>query len=324
MTFKKLRNQENRKAGFEFEMSGIDINESAELIKELFSGEIQKKHSLETIVSCPNYGDFKIELDAQMVKELAKKLENKENLPDNELLDFNKINSFLSKAIGDISKQVVPFEIVTPPLKFTDFEKLDKLVENLRKNDAKGTKANILNAFGLHINPQIPSEEVSDIKDILRSFILLYPYLLEKMQIDISRRITNFIDPFPKEYGILIANSDYQPSIHQFIDDYLKHNPTRDRALDLLPLFAYLKPDCLNNLKSSEKKLVKSRPTFHFRLPNCEIDNKDWSVSSSWNYWILIEEIAFDKEKLNFLSKQYLENLNNQKKWIKILEEELL
>ncbi|OBX33760.1 putative amidoligase enzyme [Halomonas elongata] len=40
-----------------------------------------------------------------------------------------------------------------------------------------------------------------------------------------------------------MLDPDYQPDLRTLIDDYLEYNPTRNRELDLLPLFAYLDPE---------------------------------------------------------------------------------
>ena len=104
---------------------------------------------------------------------------------------------------------------------FNSFPKLEKLISDLRNSKAKGTKASVFKAFGVHINPEIISNNTSDILDVLRSFILLYPYLITAMKIDISRRITKFIDPFNKKYCHLVTNIDYKPSLNCFIKDYL-------------------------------------------------------------------------------------------------------
>ena len=39
---------------------------------------------------------------------------------------------------------------------------------------------------------------------------------------------------------------------------------------------------------------VKGRPTYHLRLPDCRIDEADWSLALEWNRWVWVERIAED------------------------------
>lgn len=295
-----------RKVGFEFELAGTGIEGCAELVAELFDGKISYNHSLEAEITNTPMGTFKVELDATIMKKLASQLEKEKPAGADDVVDMNRLRALISEWMGDVAEQIVPFEIVTPPLTFEQFPQLESLREKLQEKKAEGTKAAFVNAFGMHINTEIASEKIEDIRDIMRAFLLLYPWLKQVMEIDFTRRILTYIDPFPKEYVKLVLAENYAPSLEGFIDNYLEHNPTRNRALDMLPLFAHLKPDSLGELKESDRKLVKARPTFHYRFPNCEIDNVDWSIAREWNYWVEIEKLAEDKKKLADMSAAYL------------------
>jgi hypothetical protein len=41
------------------------------------------------------------------------------------------------------------------------------------------------------------------------------------------------------------------------------------------------------------------------------IGKEGWEISEEWNRWILVENLANDKESLNFLAKEYLTHLDN-------------
>ena len=72
---------------------------------------------------------------------------------------------------------------------------------------------------------------------------------------------------------------------------------TRDRELDLLPLFAHLVPDQVYATVS--ETLVKPRPTFHYRLPNSRVDDAAWGgVIEEWNRWVAVERLAADAPRL--------------------------
>lgn len=300
MEFEIIKNYKNRKIGFEFEFGGLSLENSALLVAKIFDGKVSYNHSSEAKINSKKYGDFVVELDAAIVKNIAENLEQNDEKEDS-------LKKQTSKIIGSLASKIVPCEIVTPPLNFEDLPKLQVLCEELYKKEAKGTKSGIINAFGMHINIEIPSRNVDDIKNILRAFIILYPWLVKKMKVDFARNISKYIKPFPKKYSCLILDKNYNPSWDEFIDDYLKHNLTRNRALDLLPLFAEINNSKLDILSDDEKKLVKARPAFHYRLPNCEVSSSEWNIARDWNYWCEIEKLAFDSRKLDKISQEYLD-----------------
>ena len=71
--------------------------------------------------------------------------------------------------------------------------------------------------------------------------MVLYDWLVDVSDIDVSRKLSAFIDPFPIEYRALVTSPDYAPDLDRLIGDYLDANPTRNRALDMLPMFAHLR-----------------------------------------------------------------------------------
>ena len=43
---------------------------------------------------------------------------------------------------------------------------------------------------------------------------------------------------------------------------------------------------------SRSAHLVKPRPAFHYRLPNCMVDEPHWTVAREWNTWVAVERLA--------------------------------
>ena len=43
---------------------------------------------------------------------------------------------------------------------------------------------------------------------------------------------------------------------------------------------------------------VKARPTFHYRLPDCRVNEPGWSVADAWNRWVYVESLAADTDLL--------------------------
>ena len=195
-----------------------------------------------------------------------------------------ELEADLAETVGDLGSLWMPVEIVAPPIAWSELGALDRLVESLRQSGAGGTRSGLLSAYGTQLNPEIASSETGELLATLRAFLLLSDWLREEIGVDLRRRFTPFIDPFPNAYRELVLDPAYAPDRHRLIDDYLAHNPTRNRELDLLPLFAFLEPERVRARLPREK--IHARPTFHYRLPDTRLDLPDWSVGLEWERWV--------------------------------------
>src|SRR3954463_16744587 len=91
----------------------------------------------------------------------------------------------------------------------------------------------------------------------------------------------------------------------RFTDDYLTHNPTRNRPLDMLPLLAFNVPGLMERPGLAGQK-VRPRPTFHYRLPDSSIDEDGWSIAEEWGRWVLVERLADDPTLAARFAREYL------------------
>jgi hypothetical protein len=292
---------EVRKAGFEFEYAGLRIDHSARLVRDLFDGQIVGRSTFLSRVET-DLGPFKIEIDAVTLRE-----RKYENLLRAVGIDpATSDTRWLEEALLGAAATVVPIEIAAPPIAIDQLDVLEELRRRLMRAGARGTGASLLYAFGMHINPEIPDpHDAAALLDHLRAFLLLYPWLREQVGLDLTRRISPFVNPFPAEYARLVLQPDYPPTTDRLIDDYLAHNATRNRALDLLPALACIdEPRVLARVE--DKHLVKPRPSFHYRLPNSRIDEPDWTLAREWNTWVVVERLANDKATLARMSWEYL------------------
>lgn len=290
-----------RTVGFEIEFAGLGIQQSAEIIASLYGGEIQKNHRHHVEVTDTEFGDFRIELDARVLRKMAQ-----EDVFDTSELDLEEkpFRKSLEKIVDKLAMSVVPVEIVMPPVAINELHILERLREALQKNKAEGTGASFVHAFGMHINIETPDLEVTTLRKYLQAFMLLYPWLHKKLDIDISRRISPFVDPFPEKYVRKIMDTDYQPDVNQLISDYIQYNPTRNRPLDMMPIFGMLNNKLIEPVMEGEKN--DPRPTFHYRLPNSRVDDEDWRFEDEWNCWLAVETLVNDIEMLRKLSRLYL------------------
>ncbi len=282
-----------RRVGVEIEFDGLDCAETGGLLRRLFGGRIvwHDPYRLELLDSA--LGRFLVELDMS----LAHPEKPDERRRRDEWDDFiAELEADLAETVGDLGSLWMPVEIVAPPIAWSELGALDRLVESLRQSGAGGTRSGLLSAYGTQLNPEIASSETGELLATLRAFLLLSDWLREEIGVDLRRRFTPFIDPFPNAYRELVLDPAYAPDRHRLIDDYLAHNPTRNRELDLLPLFAFLEPERVRARLPREK--IHARPTFHYRLPDTRLDLPDWSVGLEWERWVTVERLAADPDRL--------------------------
>ncbi len=314
---------EKRKVGFELEFGGVPLLTTCEIIQALFGGKIIEKNRFAFLVEKSSFGDFAVESDARFLSE--KRYEAYlERIGLSTPGIVQSVERFLSE---NLAGKYLPFEIAMPPLPIDDLYGAEKIREKLFENAAKGTRASLFTAFGMQINPEVESLEAERIVCYLKSFFILLEWLQQESAISLTRQLAPYIHPFPQVYVDLVTSKNYHPDLKTLMTDYLQFSPTRNRPLDLLPLFTFIDEETVFRFPV-EKDKIKARPTFHYRLPNSDIDNPQWSLASEWNKWVQVEILANNPQKLTTLSDQY----NRLKKdhlvfprsdWIKITSESL-
>lgn len=294
-------NGDTRKVGLELEFAGIEIEEGAEIIQSLYGGRIQKENRYHFEILDTKMGDFRVELDARILRKMASEdLFSQWGIE----LDEETFRKPIEDVVDKLARTVVPLEIVMPPVPMHNLHQLERLRSKLQQNKAEGTHTSLVHAFGMHINIESPDLRIPTLLRYLRSFMILYPWLVQILEIALSRRLSPFVDPFPNKYVSKILEPDYDPDQEQFIEDYLEFNPTRNRPLDMMPIFAMLDAGLLQPVMEGKKN--EPRPTFHYRLPNSRIDDPEWRFEDEWNHWLEVEKLAHDEEMLNKLSRLYI------------------
>jgi hypothetical protein len=305
--------------GFEFEFTGVEMPEAALGIKNLYGGEVEQLSGYEFKVKNTAFGTFSLELDASLF--LNKKYEG---VLKSVGIDVNKFKNKekLEQTLREMASTVVPFEIITPPIPFSALSRLDELVNELRKWKAKGTGSSFFYAFGLHLNPEVPELSADSLLRYLKAYVLLDAWIREDAEIDLSRKITPYINEYEMDYIRFILREHYTPDMETLIRDYFKFKNSRNRPLDMLPVFKYVEEDLTSRLL--KERLTSARPTFHYRLPNCSIENEAWGLAQEWNRWWLVEKLAADPKALQQYARTFL-NFDDKtmfsvkKKWIQLM-----
>ena len=293
---------EPRRLGVELEFAGLDLHTISAKVAALYGGTVVADSRFAHRITGTPWGTFKAEIDTALLKD-GGYLELLESVGCNvrEALYRERMDDLLARVAGT----VVPHEVVTPPVPFADAHRLEELRAALQAEQAQGTRASLVYAFGLHLNPEAASLQPDALARILRAFFLLYDWLHVEGEIDWSRRVTPYINDFPRPYRTLVLNPDYAPDEDRLVDDYLLHNPTRNRVLDMLPILTYLAGDrALRGVP--EAHLVSPRPAFHYRLPNCRVNEPEWTLAREWQGWVWVEWLAARPERMRPMAEAYL------------------
>jgi hypothetical protein len=293
-------NGELRTVGFEVEFGGVGLDETAQIIISLFGGRAYRESQYLYRITT-ELGEFQLEADSMFLKQ--KKYERYFRA-----LGLDPSATFahgLEDAIASLAGTLIPFEIVMPPLPIDKLDPVEQIRNALQRHSAQGTNTGIFRAFGMQFNPRVPDKKPETLTSYLRAFFLLFDWLYVETEVPLARKLAPFIHSFPEEYIELVLDPDYHPNLDALMTDYLEYNPTRNRPLDMLPLFADIDREKVFSYPV-EKELVKSRPTFHYRLPNSEVDDPNWSVAGDWNKWIEIEKLTVDPARMLQMSEDYL------------------
>ncbi|MBV1787546.1 amidoligase family protein [Marinobacterium sp. D7] len=271
-----------RRVGFELEFSGIGLEQTVSAICQALKATPGEGTAAQQRIEVPDLGEFQVELDWAFLKRVAAE-QSTESGPD------------WVQPLSQAAEVLVPVEVVCPPISVAELDRLDPLVSALRAAGAQGTEESLLAAYGVHINPELPALDAPVLSAYLRAFCLLQWWLVEHHEVNLARKISPYIDLYPEAYVEWVLDRK-APDMERIFADYLQHNATRNRALDLLPLLAHIDEQRVRSVVDDPR--IKSRPTFHYRLPNCHIERPDWALSSSWNTWCQCRLLKSPKSQL--------------------------
>ena len=272
---------DRRDVGIEIELGGLKPARVAEVVAAQLGGEARQTDKHDHVVEGSRIGDVKVYLDTR----------------------YRKSGRKLVRLGVDLAEPLVPVEIVTPPIAPEDITLLDRMNEALRDAGAEGTRDGILLGYGVHLNPQVKALTLEGILPVLRAFAVLEDLLRKMDPIDPSRRMQPFVDPWPRKLADRLAGEDFA-SLDALMDAYLQESPSRNHGLDALPLFAEIDHDRVK-AALGEDGLVSARPTWHYRLPDCRIDEEGWSLAYEWNRWVMVERVAEDSALLERLAEGF-------------------
>ncbi len=307
---------EPRRVGVEMEMAGVEPERMAEAVTATLGGRYQAESAFSGTVKDTELGDFGVELDASVLTS-RRYLDSLQSLGIE--IEEGQARDNLEDLLSRVAGMVVPHELVCPPVEIESLPAIDAIRERLRRAGALGTHSAAVYAFGLQFNIDIASTRVDHLLAVLRAFFIRFDAICERERIDLARKLTPFVQSFPEDYVAHVLDAAYHPrDVAELIDDYLDYTPTRNRPLDLLPLFAWLDRERVMSAPV-ERHLIKPRPAWHYRLPNCLIDDRDWSLARPWREWVGIERLAADPDRLTRRSRQRFDDSSGFRRWASAL-----
>ena len=291
-----------RRAGIEIEFGGLTEQQAAEIARKALGGRVEAMGPHELRLVDSRAGTLKLYLDTAF---------------------RDKVGGTLGEIGLNLSRAVVPVEIVTPPLTPDLLPEIDRLRRALRGAGADGSREGLLLGFGLHLNVEVAGMESGDILPVLRAYALVEDWLRHADPMDSSRRLLPFSDPYPRRFIDALAEAQ-DWTMEDIFTAYLHFNPTRNRGLDLLPLLAHLDPDRVLEVLTAFGA-VSPRPAFHYRLPDSRVDEAGWSIAYEWNRWIIVERLAAAPDLLQSLSARWLDHraaiFSTQRDWRTSIED---
>ena len=259
---------EPRLTGVEVEFSGLDIEQTTRIVQDSLGGASKGDDPFLRSVVDTSIGDIEIELDT----------------PIRHASD----NKFVRHGL-DAAAVVVPMEIITGPLDHDGLMTFNGFLSDLRDAGAAGSRAGVFLGFGVHLNPEVVSLKSPHTINTIRAYGLLEAYLRRVEAVDMTRRALPFVEPWPADFLTALCDQDIE-TLAQLLPIAAKHISSRNHGLDILPLLKFAQPEAYGQHFTETKS--NARPTFHFRLPDCRIDEPDWDLNQPWELWRLVERVA--------------------------------
>ena len=294
-----------RRTGVEIEFAGLTEQQTADLALARLGGRIKSAQAHRITLENTAIGELEIVLDTALRK-----------LGDNALLSAGL----------DAVRGLVPIEIVTEPLDLVDLARLDTFREALREAGAIGTEDGLFLGFGVHLNVAVIAPEHPFTGATILAYGLMEDWLRAHGPIDLTRRVMPFVDPWPRRFLDALVAAGPRAGFGEVRDLYARDCNSRNFALDLLPIYKHADPATFDRLFPGQTN-TKGRPAFHYRLPDCRIDDPNWTLASEWQRWWLVEALADRADLLTALAADYEARetplIENRETWAETVAERI-
>ena len=273
-----------RRVGVEIEFLGPHARAAAQALANDLGGTCEAEDPHAFKVSGTPLGDLLIETDLRHVH------------PDRHPELGLRLGRRVAAWLGTAASPFVPRELITAPIPIARLSEMDAIVASLRAAGARGRGAVLWDSLGLHFNIDPPRLDAATVTAFLKAFLLVGDRLRQEIARTSLRRAFVLPPDYPQAYKRRVLDPDYWPDLTQLTTDYLAANPTRKRALDLLPLLTHFDEERVRSALPHEK--IGSRPVFHYRLPQAQLSDPTWSIMPDWERWLSVERLAMNLDQL--------------------------
>ncbi|MDO9440598.1 MAG: amidoligase family protein [Beijerinckiaceae bacterium] len=265
--------------GVEVEFSGLSAREAAQALSRALGGVLHEEDAHAFALAGSRIGDLTIELDLRHVHP-HRSAPGLKTMPA----------GWPAALLGSLAKPVVPREAIFPPRPSNRLHEIDLAIAALREAGARGDGVTAFDTLGLHFNIAARSLNIAAIRATTLAYARLDPLLRADIARGRTRLARRLASPYPDAYRLVLERAPPDQDVAEFIDDYLAHNPTRHRALDLLPLLLHLDGDRVRSRLPFEK--IAPRPVYHWRLPVAHVGVAGWGLLEDWGRWLAVEAEA--------------------------------
>ncbi len=272
-----------RRVGVEIEFLGPTARAAAQVLADDLGGTCEAEDPHAFKVTGTRLGDLLIETDLRHV--------HPNRHPELGLRLGRKVAAWL----GTVAAPFVPRELITAPIPTARLPEMDTVVQSLRAAGAYGRGAVLWDSLGLHFNVDPPRLDAATVTAFLKAFLLVSDRLRQEIACGSLRRAFVLPPDYSQDYKRRVLDPGYWPDLPQLTTDYLAANPTRKRALDLLPLLAHFDEERVRSVLPHEK--IGSRPVFHYRLPQAYLSDPTWSIMPDWERWLSVERLAMNPDQ---------------------------
>ena len=278
---------DERRVGVEIEFALVEATPAADAVARAIGGRVTRRGAHVAVLEDSAIGRVVFELDTRFAKPAD----------DPGFIDRALEELDLRETAANVLSALIPVEMVTEPLDAGQLVTLDRAIAALREAGAVGTKHSPVNAFGMHLNIAIAAGGPARAIRIAAAYACVEAWLRRQMAVDLARRATPFVDPYPPGYLRALARAfagGTGPTLAAFIELYAEWNPTRNRGLDMWPLLGHLDRTAAEAALGAPVK--NARPAFHYRLPDSDLENPGWTPRSELARWDAIEAVADDAQ----------------------------
>lgn len=270
-------------------LPGLSVGDASALVAAATGGRRCRVAEGAHVVRARSLGEFSLRLDWDH-------LHSRANLEPVTTPGFD-----WTEAVRLLLGRQVPVKLTCPRLPLGQLHKLAPMGRALLDTEPMQQPPGTGAASRVSIGAELPRLDAETLHRYLRAFCLLQWWLNGESGSEENSRSSRIIGDYPEAY-LHSIHALPEPSMAQLTDHYLEHNPTSERALDMLPVFALF--NARRVLEDTPDERVRAGPALRYSslIAGGEADR---SLAAIWNRWCVVERLASDPTALDTLAGEF-------------------